>query len=527
VVRSGYLVPATGLFCAGTLLHGWLPSPVTGTLALGLLLAGGWLSLARRRSAALWLMAALLLAGAVRGRLHADQRRATASWLAALDGAGAIVELRGRVYASDGGDALEATGRRLAFEFRRAHVRVDGGWRRLDEPVRAFLYGYGAGQPRPGEMWMIQGRLRVRDGAGVRFRGWPRLVVSGEREAACRVLTAFDWLDMPALLAARAGMAALLRRGIEDAPVANAVIGAMVLGYRTALPPETRALFRRTGTAHVFAISGLHVGILCALLVGLMRYLQVPRMLWVLPLTPLITGYAFLTGARPSALRACLMAVCYFAAPLVGRRPRVATALAAAALLIVGFDPGQLRDPGFIFSFVVVGGIVALMPLLERVTRGWVGPDPLLPPELEDEGAGWGAWRRRAARYGLGLAGISVAAWLVSAPLMAYYFNRFAPVALVANMLAVPLAFLIILTSVLSIVAGSCIAMLGEVLNHTNLLLVGVQTGLARLLGALPGASFHVPSPPLALLILYYGLLLVVALGLRERGGCAGCDDAG
>lgn len=523
VVRSCFLIPATVCFCVGTALHRFAPLPAPGAALLVLLTAGAWLRLSRGRSAVPLLLAALLLAGGLRGAgvarssLSRDQ---VFAWLESRD-AGGAVELSGVLHAAVDRDDLEITASRASGVLDSARVLTDGGWVRLRDPVRVALYGPGSRRPRAGERWRLRGRLTARPGSATRDRGGVGLRFSGRLAEAARAPGAGDWFDLPSLLAARRGMAHLLRRGIEDAPVITAVIDAMVLGYRRALPREVQDTFRRTGTAHVFAISGLHVGILCTLLLGVLRLIQVPRILWVLPLAPLITAYALLTGGRPSALRACVMAVCYFMAPLFGRQPSVVTALAAAALLILGWDPSQLGEPGFVFSFVVVGGIVALMPLFDQVLCRWLAPHAMLPPE------GRVPWTRTVARYAAGLVAVSLAAWLSSAPLTAYYFGRFSPVALLANVIAVPLAFLIILTSTLSILAGSFLSILGVILNHTNLLLVGVQVLAMRLLTAMPAADVRVPAPPLPVMILYYTVLLLVALGLRQPAGRCPGEGAG
>ena len=77
----------------------------------------------------------------------------------------------------------------------------------------------------------------------------------------------------------------------------------------------------------------------------------VPRYYWVYILAPLLLIYTFATGLRPSAVRACLMALFYFSAPVVGRRFNALSALATTALAVHLFAPAYIFDLGCILSF--------------------------------------------------------------------------------------------------------------------------------------------------------------------------------
>ena len=78
------------------------------------------------------------------------------------------------------------------------------------------------------------------------------------------------------------------------------------------LLPETEyTLFAATGTLHIFAISGLHVGVMAVLFAMVLKLAGLSRAHWILPLAPALVVYTLMTGMRVSALRACLMAICY------------------------------------------------------------------------------------------------------------------------------------------------------------------------------------------------------------------------
>ena len=93
-----------------------------------------------------------------------------------------------------------------------------------------------------------------------------------------------------------------------------------------------------------------------AILIAILGMFRVSSVYWGLFLAPLLCMYTFATGMQTSAVRACIMAMIYWGAPLLGRKADSLTALCVSALLIVGAVPTQLLDKGFILSFVCVLG---------------------------------------------------------------------------------------------------------------------------------------------------------------------------
>ena len=393
--------------------------------------------------------------------------------------------------------------------------------------VRVIRYGWGV-RPAYGERWMFNGNLSdFHRGNTARERGARRMILQGRTSGAVRVAPARGWARVvQRCLAGRRAAARVLAVGIDDVPEAVGLLHALLLGYRHNVTPGTREIFQATGTLHIFAISGLHVGIIMFLITLILRGVGVSRQYWVLVLGPVLIAYTLATGARPSAVRACIMAIVYTLAPLLARRPDVLSSLATAAVLILWVAPAQLFEAGFVFSFVVVTGLVLMYPHLEKPLRRFWQRDPFLPPPKDPDPHDWRArvlWilekaRRAAIHETCSLVALSVAAWLASAPLTAYYFGRFAPIALVGNLVVIPLAFAIVLTGCLSLVLGPCAIWMGSALNHVNVgfirLLVWILAGLHRV----PGGTVTGNPPPLGFVLAWYAVLigLVVLLTIRR-----------
>ncbi|MDB4791159.1 ComEC/Rec2 family competence protein [Akkermansiaceae bacterium] len=128
----------------------------------------------------------------------------------------------------------------------------------------------------------------------------------------------------------------------------------MVLGEKPPRDSEISRAFRQSGAMHVFAVSGLHVTLVGAIFWMVLMHLPIPRRVGVFFVILTMLIYALVTGLRPPAVRATLMAVCFLGAFFFRRRPSVFNALALSFLLVVLWRPSQVFDVGFQLSYGVL-----------------------------------------------------------------------------------------------------------------------------------------------------------------------------
>jgi competence protein ComEC len=278
-----------------------------------------------------------------------------------------------------------------------------------------------------------------------------------------------------------------LSRGVDPANPAAPIVLAMTLGIADAAGEEIEDAFRASGTLHVFAISGLHVVLLAGIALGALRWLGYQRC--VLAVILLVFAYAFVTGWRPSAARAALMASVLLAAPLFNRRSRMANSLGAAALILLFADTQQLFLTGFQLSFgVLLSLLLFATPLVERL-RPWFELDPFLPPHLASPGRRFSAWLRRQTAS---LTCVSLAAWLGSLPFLLGHFHSFSLIALVANLVLVPMAGWCLTLACASLLA-TLLPWAGAslLLNQANAELASLMAVCASLFASLPGATLN------------------------------------
>ena len=210
--------------------------------------------------------------------------------------------------------------------------------------------------------------------------------------------------------------------GTEEAAIA----AAMSLGDKRSLDAAQRQSFSATGVSHVLALSGLHLGILFSLysllFVNRLRSRQ-GRVFASLVGVALLWGFALLVGFPLSLVRATVMFTLWqLSVVLYGERSSLNN-LALAALLILLFSPASLFDIGFQLSFTSVFFILLLTPHIPRPR-----------------------WLRRSRLLALlyGWLTVSIVAQIGTGPLVAYYFHTIPLVGLLGNLLAIPLAYVIL-----------------------------------------------------------------------------------
>jgi len=294
--------------------------------------------------------------------------------------------------------------------------------------------------PLPGTRWQLHARAHPRSLAhtGLRRADWLLLA-----DASDLTPLPAPPLRTPALFfhRARHHLATRLLAATAADPESAQLLQALLLARRADVDEVWTRTFARTGLLHLFAVSGLHLGLLTAILMVASRWTGIGyrhRFLCVLPVLFLFTAC---TGFRASALRALLMSACLLTAPLFYRRPHPGAALGLALILLLGWAPEQIFDIGFQYSFLMVGGLLFFAKHLESLAFMSVEGDPWAPEEVR-----WPWWKRKLLRPFLSAVVVSTICFLLSTPLTAHTFNLFSPVALLGNLLAVPLVFLLLAT---------------------------------------------------------------------------------
>jgi len=214
----------------------------------------------------------------------------------------------------------------------------------------------------------------------------------------------------------------------------------IILGIRSNIPSSVRTDFSRTGTAHILAISGLHLSIVAGILLSLGIWLFGRRRYFYIWLAlGIIWLYALLTGMHPPIIRGAIMASLFLTAELLGRQRSAFTSLAFAAAIMVGINPQILWSASFQMSFTAMAGLIFLAPPLMALGRKAVSST------LGEDGAATRVANIITDSFSITLGAI-IAVW----PLVAYYFGIISFVGPPATFLILPALPGIIITGALA-----------------------------------------------------------------------------
>ncbi len=277
------------------------------------------------------------------------------------------------------------------------------------------------------------------------------------------------------------------------------VAEALLLGYRGNLDPELYQAYANVGVVHLIAISGLHVGLIYLILIGLLRFLpdrEAFRIIKGALVCIFLWGFTLLTGAHPSTLRAAIMLSFLVAGKFFFKREaNTYNSLAASAFLLLCFNPYLLFDVGFQLSYLAVAGILIFQKPFNKLL--------------------W--FKSRAGNYIWEMLSISLAAQLLTFPLVLYYFHQFPSFFLVSNLLLIPAATLALYGEVL-LLAFSFIPAFAKLLGMGLSGLLGFMNRSILWANQFQFIRFqHIRLHPMELLLLYGFIILLFIWIFHKR----------
>ena len=273
-----------------------------------------------------------------------------------------------------------------------------------------------------------------------------------------------------------------------------AVIAAMAMGDKSALSQETKEAYSISGTSHILAVSGLHIGIIFQLIILLLGGKRRSKLTIILS-TTIVWAYVIFIGFPASAVRAATMLSIYSMVLLSLRPDPTLNTLALAYIIMVLVNPFNIFDIGFQMSFLAVGSILLFYPLFFC----------LLSSHSNIIRAIWGLFC------------VSLAAQIGTLPLIVFYFGRISCYSLITSFIAIPAATLILYLCVLLFILSplTYISFLASPTEGLMQLVMNVLTSITQFINTafqltsmLPGASIeHVHLSLLQLAILYVAIL--------------------
>jgi competence protein ComEC len=331
-------------------------------------------------------------------------------------------------------------------------------------------------------------------------------------------------------------------------PSCAGILRAMLLGDRSFVERPEALDFQKTGVFHVLVVAGLHVGAFAATLFWLGRRLKL-TVIWIALCTiVLIAFYVAMVEQRPPVLRAALMTMAVALGRIFFRRVDLLNSAAMAALILLIAKPLELRDSSFHLTFIAIGCIAGLAaPWLERTVQpflralqGWrevardTAHEPhiiqfridlrsalarlsaMLPGPFARPATGGLIAALRASLRVWELFILTLVLQIGLLPWMARDFHRVTLSGPFTNLVAVPLTGILVPLGFLTLIIGAAFPALGKILAGVLALLTSLLTAAVRWFAGLPHGSYRIPGPPLALTVIFAGLVVLLAATLRR-----------
>ncbi|MEI8166560.1 MAG: ComEC/Rec2 family competence protein [Chloroflexales bacterium] len=320
-------------------------------------------------------------------------------------------------------------------------------------------------------------------------------VVMQEPKSARLLPGATGLAPLASLLRFRQHCRAVLLRALPEPQAALAV--GILIGLQSSIPPDVYAAFSATGTSHILVVSGWNFTIVASVLAGLATRLRLKRGATLALALSVMWVYALFTGASAAVLRAAAMSSIAAVGRATERQSEPWRLLFGGCWLISLADPHTLWDLGFQLSALATGSLFAFAKPVER----WLAPKrpfcwPLMAPLTEALTA-------------------TLAAQVLTLPLILYQFGNLSIVAPLANVLLVPMVPYAMLFCTLALVGGLIWLPLGQLLGPLAWLPLAWLSEGARLLAAPRWAATQVPVFPLWVLLAFY--VVVAVLWLRAN----------
>lgn len=269
------------------------------------------------------------------------------------------------------------------------------------------------------------------------------------------------------------------------------LVKALCLGYKNDLNASVRSLFSTTGTLHLLAVSGLHTGAVYLFIGQLFFLLGIHSPRKRLLILPLLWAYACLTGLSPSVVRAAWILSFLQIGKTFAQDYAPINFIAASALITLIIQPALIRSVSMQLSYTAYTGIILLHPYFRQFHTQF----PFVPASLYN------------------LFSLSLAAQIATCPLCAYYFHSFCLNSFLINILAVPLATLLLYSSLIVLILPPCLyinlSFIPVVLAHILIFLLQKFATIA--------ISINNLHPSVLQITATYSFLLLLLLYLKTR----------
>ena len=237
----------------------------------------------------------------------------------------------------------------------------------------------------------------------------------------------------------------ILQEFVKGNKKVTGIAEALLIGYKEDLDKDVVQAYSNTGVVHIIAISGMHLGLIYAVLVWIFLRLPLIKKSTAIRVVTILTClwlFSLITGGSASVLRSAVMFTCILIGKEFFKQSSIYNSLAASAFLLLCYDPYLLWDVGFQLSYCAVVGIVWLQKPIQNLFYS----------------------KHKPLQYLWQMCSITIAAQVLTLPICIYYFHQIPTLFLITNLICVPLSTVILFAEILLIFLSS-ISVVGALLG--------------------------------------------------------------
>lgn len=282
-----------------------------------------------------------------------------------------------------------------------------------------------------------------------------------------------------------------------------AIAYALITGEDSGVDIKLLTSYRHLGIAHIFAVSGLHIGIFFGLLTGLCRLLKIKDKLSFVIITIVLTFYVMLCGGSASSIRAEVICLTALLVKIIGVKNDGLSTMSFSAIVVLLINPFNLFSVGFILSYAVYGTLIIISPVLERNLNKLFLP----------------TFSKIMASY--------LPTTIISCVLSSYFFGYTSIYTFFANLIIVPLMPIIYSLTLITVIVTTVFPSLGAVLLPSGAMIKGLNCVVSRNfieMGLLKGLEVKYTLIPLFGALPIYGEYFNVS---RKNNAIFACSSMG
>ena len=286
------------------------------------------------------------------------------------------------------------------------------------------------------------------------------------------------------------------------------ILKGMLLGKRGEIEEATIVAFRNSGSLHILAVSGLHVGLIAG--VFFLCFSRLPTKITCVLTILAVILYAGIIGFRPSVLRASTMVILFLFGSIIDRDVDRFNLLAVAALLLLLINPAQLWDVGFQLSFAAVASILYFIPKWENFIRDML-PDWIDQPRVEEDISRFHYAAGKGLQWLLLGFGVTLAAQLGTVLFIAGSFYRLYPLGIIAGPFVVVLASPIVSLALITVILGAIWLPLAVPLAYVNHIIIFVLLQIIEFFGSQEWSVVKTAPPTFGWIVVFFaGCMTIV-----------------